>query len=140
MNKTAVVIGLAAAFAGLASGQRLKTGEQAIFLKSGDKVVGAIVGLDGARLTLQLGDGTEIQLRDVWMINFVTDGWDFPRERDLIETNEHYVFLKSGDVSSGRITDFNGEKRDFLFETGEKFAFGAIRRIYFSKSVPRSLR
>lgn len=125
---------------GTASGQRLRAGEQFIILKNGDSMIGNIVDISSERLVLELRDGTNIPLRDLWMVNFVTEEWNFPQERNLIETNEHYVFLKSGDVASGRIVDFSSEQRVFEFETGEKFAIGQVRRIYFSKNVPRSLR
>ena len=127
-------------FAGPVSAERLRPGEQAVFLKSGDRIVGTIAALSASRLVLQLQDGREIPLRDLWMINFVTDEWNFPRERNLIETPEHYVFLKNGDVTSGRIVEFNAPKREFVFESGDAFAVPAIRRIYFSRNVPRGLR
>lgn len=126
--------------AGTASGQRLRAGEQFIVLKNGDSMIGNIVDISSERLVLELRDGTNIPLRDLWMVNFVTEEWNFPQERNLIETNEHYIFLRSGDVSSGRIVDFSSEQRVFEFETGDKFAIGQVRRIYFSKNVPRSLR
>lgn len=141
MKKSAILAAAGLLLAsGLAFGQRLRAGEQAIFLKNGDTVIGAIVDINSERLVLELKDGTNIPLRDIWMVNFVNDQWNFPQERNLIETNEHYVFLKSGDVSSGRIVDFSGEPRNFEFATGEKYPIGAVRRIYFAKAVPRGLR
>jgi hypothetical protein len=125
---------------GAAPVQRLQAGEQAIYLKNGDEILGGIVSFSSPRLTLELADGTELALRDIWMINFVNEDWDFSQERNLIEGNEHYVFLKSGDVASGRIVALGGEPKSFEFETGERFGLGQIRRIYFSRSVPRGLR
>ena len=138
ISSFAFLVGLT--LASLASAERLRPGEQAIFLKSGETIIGSIADLSSSRLVLQLKDGREIPLRDLWMINFVTDDWNFPRERNLIETPEHYVFLKNGDVTSGRIVDFSAEKREFAFESGDAFALPAIRRIYFSRNVPRGLR
>ena len=74
------------------------------------------------------------------MINFADEQWNFPNERDLLETNEHYIFLKSGDVTSGRVTAFAADKREFELESGDKFPLASVRRIYFSKNVPRGLR
>lgn len=138
ISSIAVLVGLT--LAGLASAERLRPGEQAIFLKSGETIIGSIADLSSSRLVLQLKDGREIPLRGLWMINFVTDEWNFPRERNLIETPDHYIFLKNGDVTSGRIVDFSSEKREFAFESGDTFALPSIRRIYFSRSVPRGLR
>lgn len=126
--------------AGVVFGQRLRSGETAIYFKSGDVIVDKIVDISSERLVLETENNGEFPLRDLWMINFVTEEWNFPNERNLIETNDHYVFLKSGDVSSGRIVDFSSEQRVFEFETGEKFPIGQVRRIYFSKTVPRGLR
>jgi hypothetical protein len=125
---------------GAAPAQKLKSGEEAFFLKNGDSVIGSIVEINAEKASLLLSDGTSIPIRDLWMINFVNEQWDFPNERSLIETNEHYVFLKTGDVTSGRITAFAADKREFEFEAGDKFPMISVRRIYFAKSLPRGLR
>jgi hypothetical protein len=140
--KRTALIGLAAmlVWAGPALAQKLKPGEQAFFLKNGDTLTGAIVEINAEKSAIELKDGTSIPLRDLWMINFANEQWNFPGERDLIETNEHYIFLKSGDVTSGRVTAFAAEKREFELEAGDKFPIASVRRIYFSKSVPRGLR
>jgi hypothetical protein len=121
-------------------GQKLRAGEQAFFLKNGDTIIGAIVEISTEKSSFELKDGTSVPLRDLWMVNFVNEQWNFSGERDLLETNEHYVFLKSGDVTSGRVTAFAADKREFELESGDKFPIAAVRRIYFSKSVPRGLR
>ena len=141
-KKKAALIGLCSLFllGGSALGQKLKPGEQAFFLKNGDTLIGEIVEISAEKSALQLKDGTSILLRDLWMVNFADEQWNFPSERDLIETNEHYIFLKSGDVTSGRVTAFAADKREFELESGDKFPLAAVRRIYFSKNVPRGLR
>ncbi len=141
MKRTAVIV-LAALglMSGIAAGQKLTSGEQAIFLKNGETMIGSMVEINAEKASLELKDGTSIPVRDLWLINFVDEQWNFPNERNLIETNEHYIFLKSGDVASGRIRAFAAEKREFEFESGEKFPLAFVRRIYFSKNVPRGLR
>jgi hypothetical protein len=138
------VIALAAAaivcLSGVSVGQRLRSDEAAIFFKSGNLVVDKIVEISSAGLVLKTQNNGEFPLRDLWMINFITEEWNFPNERNLIEANEHYVFLKNGDVYSGRIVNFSSDQRVFEFETGDKFPIGQIRRIYFSKNVPRTIR
>jgi len=141
MKKTAaIVLAALGLLCGIARGQKLRPGEQAIFLRNGDKTIGTIIEINAEKASLDLKDGTSIPLRDLWMINFTDELWNFPSERDLIETNEHYIFLKSGDVTSGRITAFAPDKREFELESGDKFPLVSVRRIYFSKSVPRGLR
>jgi hypothetical protein len=140
--RRAVLIGLAGAlvWAGPAFAQELKPGEQSFFLKNGDTLTGSIVELNAEKSAFELKDGTIVLLRDLWMVNFVNEQWNFPNERNLIESNEHYLFLKSGDVTSGRVTAFAADKREFELESGDKFPIAAVRRIYFSKNVPRGLR
>jgi len=128
-------LGLGGAFAG----QALRSGETAIYMKSGDLLIDRINDISSTRVVLETANNGEIPLRDVWMINFVNDKWDFPEERNQLETNDHYVFLKNGSVSSGRINDFSSDRRVFQFESGEEFPIGQIRRIYFAKRVPGSL-
>jgi len=141
MKKTIVLAAVAAVcLGGAVFGQRLRSGEAAIYFKSGDLIIDKVVDISSTRLVLETENNGEFPLRDLWMINFVTEEWNFPDERNLIETNDHYVFLRNGDVSSGRIVDFSSEQRVFEFETGEKFPIGQVRRIYFSKTVPRGLR
>ena len=124
---------------GPASSQGLRSGEAAIYLKNGDLVVDRILDISSTRLVLETENRGEFPLRDLWMINFVNDKWNFPDERNMIEGGGHYVFLKDGGITSGRITDFSSEQRVFDLDTGEKIAIGRIRRIYFSKNVPAGL-
>ncbi len=119
---------------------QMRSGEAAIFFRSGDVIIDRVVDISSTRLVLQTANSGEFQLREVWMINYVNDSWDFPGERDQIETNEHYVFLKNGDVISGRITDFSSERFLYQLQTGDEIAPGRIRRIYFSKRVPVGLQ
>jgi hypothetical protein len=141
MNK-GLRIGTAALLlaAGAFAFQRLPAGSQVIFNKSGEIIKGKIVDLVSPQLDFKLEDGTIIALRDVWMINFDNAEWNFPEERNILETNDHYVFLKNGDIHSGRIESFSAEQRAFVFESGETFPLVQCRRIYFGKTVPRSLR
>lgn len=124
---------------GLASSQGLRSGEAAIYLKNGDLVVDRILDISSTRLVLETENRGEFPLRDLWMINFVNDKWNFPDERNKIEGGDHYVFLKDGGITSGRITDFSSEQRVFDLDSGEKIAIGRVRRIYFSKNVPNEL-
>lgn len=142
MNKkmTGVLfVGLFLAAAMSASAQ-MRNGEAAIFFKSGDVIIDKIIDISSTRLVLETANNGEFPLRELWMINYVNENWNFPNEREQMETNEHYIFLKSGDVISGKIVDFSSEQIVWELETGEKLAPGRIRRIYFSKRVPAGLQ
>ncbi len=117
----------------------LPSGQQAIFLNSGTRLIGEIVDISSTRLVLQLRGGREILLSRIWMINFVNKNWYFPQELNKMETPEHYLFLKNNDIISGRIVDYSDRMRVFELEGGGKTEIGKLRRIYFSKTVPGKL-
>jgi len=118
---------------------RMRSGEAAIFFKSGDSIIDKILDISSERLVLETENNGEFPLRDIWMINFIDDGWDFPGERDQVEPRDHYVFLRNNAVSAGRVVDFSSERRVFQFESGEEFPIAQVRRIYFAKNVPGSI-
>ncbi len=142
MKKSAswIAAALLVTAAGAAAAQRLPPGSQAFFLKNGEVLTGRIIDVILPPLDLKMENGALIALRDVWMINFESGDWNFPEERNILETNDHYVFLKSGDIHSGRISAYAADRKAFVFETGESFPLAQCRRIYFSKTVPRGLR
>jgi hypothetical protein len=142
MTKKAIVfffVGLFLATAISASAQ-MRGGESAIFFKSGDVIIDRIIDMSSTRLVVGTANSGEFPMRELWMINYVNENWNFPNERDQMETNEHYIFLRSGDVIAGRIVDFSSAQKVWQLATGESIAPGRIRRIYFSNRVPAGLR
>ena len=123
----------------LAYSQNLQSGHQAIFLNSGNRIIGEIIDISSTRLVLQLKGGREILLSRIWMINFINKNWYFPEELKRMRTPEHYLFPKNDDVKSGRIVDFNDRMRVFELEGGGKVEIGKLRRIYFSGAIPEKL-
>lgn len=117
----------------------LESGEAAIFLKSGERVVGEIVDISSARLVLELKGGRNFALAKIWMINFINTEWNFPDERGKIKSDEHYLFLRNGDIVAGELVDFSSEQRVFELKGGEKIGCGRVQRIYFEKKVPEEL-
>ncbi len=113
--------------------------ESAIFLKNGNRIIGEIVDISSTRLVLQLKNGEEISLSKIWMINFNNEKWNYPDERRKIEGSDHYVFLKDGGITSGRILDFSDRQHVFELDTGEKIPIGRVSRIYFAKHLPDAL-
>jgi hypothetical protein len=141
MNQKKCVLLLAAILlcVGAAAAQGLRAGEAAIYSGGGVRIIDRIQDISSTRLVLETANSGEIPLRDLWMINFVDDQWNFPEERNQITSNDHYVFLKNGSVAAGRIVDFSSEQRVFEFQSGEKFPIMDIRRIYFARNLPGDL-
>ncbi len=121
---------------GWVRGEGLKSGEAAIFLKDGGKIKGEIVDISSRRMVLELKDGSKIKLSNIWMINCVNKKWYFPQEQSQIQKPQHYFFLKNGNITSGKLIDFSSKRKVFELETGEKIAYGTVKRLYFTKKVP----
>ncbi len=125
---------------GASAAQTLRAGEIAIYSGGGVRIIDQIIGISSSRPVIKTADNGEIPLRDTWMINCVDDGWNFPNERDRIQSNDLHVFLKNNTVvTPGRLISFSSTQRVFEFENGESIPIGDIRRIYFAKALPGSL-
>jgi len=125
---------------GVSAAQTLRAGEIAIYNGGGVRIIDQIIGISSTRPVIKTADNGEIPLRDLWMINFVDEAWNFPDERSRISSDGLYVFLKNNTVlTPGRIISFSAGQRVFEFENGESIPFGDIRRMYFAKTLPGEL-
>jgi hypothetical protein len=134
-----LIVALAAWTGALSAQTRMRSGEVTIFLNNGEAIIDQIKDISNVRLVLATENSGEFNLSDIWMMNFIDDAWNFPAERKQMETDEHYIFQRNGNVASGRIVDFIRERRVFLFENGVEIPQPQVRRIYFSRNVPASL-
>lgn len=141
MKKSILFLAAVLICVGTSAAQTLGAGETAIFNRGGIRIIDRIDGISTTRQVLITANNGEILLRDIWMINFVDEGWNFPEERKQLETNNLTVFMKNGAVlMPGRIVHFSAQKqRDFEFESGETIPIGQIRRFYFSRTLPGNL-
>jgi hypothetical protein len=110
-----------------------------IFLNNGSKVIDEFSDISAPRSVLVLDSGREIRLSAIWMINFTDKNWYFPEELEKIVKSEHYLFLKSGEVISGKIMDYNDRIKVFELDGGGTVELGKLKRIYFSKDIPPKL-
>ena len=124
----------------LTRGKALKSGQAAIFLNDGSKVIGEIIDISSRRMVLELKDQPNIKLSRIWMINFMNTDWYFPKERSQIKPAKHNLFLKGGGMTRGIIIDFSSRQRVFELDTGKKIKIGSVERIYFSKNTPEKFK
>jgi hypothetical protein len=151
MKKAAVltvILGLALFGATVASAQ-LPRGESAIFLKDGQMIIDHVISFSLDKPIVRTRN-QEFNLRDLWMINFDEERWDYPEERQSMDQGVQYLFLRDGNIIAGQIVSFR-KKDDVRRGTPWGFAVknGAgvvaypdpnIRRVYFSKAVPQAFR
>lgn len=129
-------LGLILAVGALAGAENLKPGEAAIFYRNGDMIIDEVLGLSSARHALELKTVRQISLNNLWMVNFVDTEWFHPKELEKVDTNQHHIFLKNGDLFIGRIVRYNAGRMCFQFESGEEFPIDQIRRMYFTRNIP----
>jgi hypothetical protein len=125
---------------------QLRRGDAAIYFRDGRVIYDHITGIVTANLIVQTPANGEFPLRQVWLINYMEDQWDYPAEREQMDANEHTIFLRNGNVASGQIVNFLSENEAGrgrpwgykLRKNGQTTIFtpGGIARIYFSNSVP----
>jgi hypothetical protein len=125
--------------AAVALSQELESGQVVIFLKNGSRVIGEFSDISAPRSVLELKSGREIRLSAIWMINFIDKKWYFPEELEKIVKPEHYLFLKNGEVISGKIVDYNDRIKVFELDDSGTTEIGKLNRIYFSKTIPPKL-
>jgi len=115
-----------------------------VFLHSSKKILGEVINISAKRHVLEIrinsGLKREIKLSEIWMINFVNTGKDFPEERNQIETPQNYLFLKNGDIVVGKIVRFDRDLDSFELNSGSKVTVDSLKRIYFRKDIFRPIR
>lgn len=80
-------------------------------------------------------EGLQINTKDLWMVNFENNRWDFPNERNQLADDSDTLFMNDGEVVYGRITGFNKNKGTFTFREIDPVHESRIKRIYFCCEV-----
>ncbi len=125
---------------GQSSGQAQTEGiKVTVFTNRGAKFVGEFEDISAPRSVLQLKSGREIRLKSIWMINFLDRTWSFPEELKRIEKDENTLFLKDDTIVTGRILDYNDRLRAFELDGGRTVGIDKVKRIYFTKTIPKRL-
>jgi hypothetical protein len=85
-------------------------------------------------------DGLQINTKDIWLINFENEQWNFPQERwQLSDKKLDTIVLTSGSVTYDKVQSFNQQRGTFQFENIDPLHYSKIKRIYFKgvKTPPR---
>jgi hypothetical protein len=76
-------------------------------------------------------DGLQINTKDLWMINFIDNKWDFPGERQQLDNRLDTIFMKDGEIIYETVIDFSKSRRTFRFNGIDPIHESKIKRIYF---------
>jgi len=118
-----------------------KTAQCATFFKNGDMVSGIINFMSTRHPKIGFINQGRFNLNKVWMLNFISEKWNFPRERKQLSKNSDTVFLKNGEVFYDKVTTFSTKFKVFRFRNTNDIHVSKIKRIYFCcMKLPRSLK
>lgn len=115
----------------LGAGSMLWAGGSVTFLSDGRIFNGTIIDMSSNTGILDYRDGTKINRNEIWMISYESGEWDFPDERNQLSGRTDTVFLKNGQVLTGRLIDFSSRRFVWEFQGGDEIQEAAIARIYF---------
>lgn len=76
-------------------------------------------------------DGFQMNTKDIWMINFENNQWNFAAERVRLNRSVDTIFLKNGRVLYNKVVDFNESSLSFSFRSGSPIHESQVKRIYF---------
>ncbi|MGD0781869.1 MAG: hypothetical protein ABSA30_03310 [Candidatus Aminicenantales bacterium] len=145
MKKTILGLVLLAAVLLTATAQ-MRRGEAAIFFRDGRVIFDQVTGIVTSNLIVQTPGNGQFPMRDVWLINYEENRWDYPGERARMIAGEDAIFLRNGNAASGQIVNFLSEHEAGpgrpwgykLRKDGRTTIYipSNISRIYYSKDVP----
>ncbi len=116
-------------------GMALFAGQSVTFLKDGRSFTGTIIDISSNTGVVDYQGGTKFHRSEIWMINYEGGDWDFPDERDELAAGVDTVFLRNGQVQSGKIVDFSSRRFVYEFQGGGEVNESAVARIYFCCDV-----
>jgi sRNA-binding regulator protein Hfq len=111
------------------------------FLNDGRSLSGTIVDISSRTGMVDYWGNTKIHRNQIWMINYVSKNWNFPKEQRQLSKRADTIFLHNGQVLHARIVDFSSQRRVYEFQNGGKIAESSVKRIYFCcNSLPDAYR
>jgi hypothetical protein len=76
-------------------------------------------------------DGLQVNTKDLWMINFIDNKWDFPGERQRLNIRMDTIFMRDGKIIYDNVMDFNESSLTFRLGNKGSVHESEIKRIYF---------
>jgi hypothetical protein len=147
MKKILMVVLFLSAVAAFAGAQELPRGESAIFLKNGQVIIDHIVSYSNSSPIVRTRN-QEINVQDIYLINYEENAWDYPAEREQMDGNAHFIFLNNGNVIGGQIVSYR-KQDDVKARTPWGFAIRSragvatyqtpnVKRVYFANALPNA--
>ncbi len=130
------------AFNGLARQANFKMlAKCAAFFKGGNKVTGIVNFMSTRHPKIGFLNQGKFNLRNVWMLNFMNNNWNYPNERKLLKRKSDTIFLKNGQAFYDTVITYSTKFKVFRFKHSRDIHVSKIKRIYFCCTIlPKAYR
>jgi hypothetical protein len=111
-------------------------GYSAIFPKPVNRYyVKKIVDVSRRSGRVDFSDRTRTRFTNIWLINYVDNRWNFPKERRLLSRKLDTIILRNGRYFQDLVIDFSSRRFVYEFKRHKPVHWSKIKRIYIAQRV-----
>ncbi len=103
----------------------------AVFMHNGDVRTDIINYMSTGVNKMGFENSSKISLFDIWMMNFESNKWDFPKEREQLGGSLDTIFLKNGRIIKDKVRSYSTRRRVFYLRDNREIYVAKVKRIYF---------
>jgi hypothetical protein len=116
-----------------------ETGKCATFFLDGNMIIDTVDFMSSRSGRLGFINSGMFKIINIWMVNFISDEWNFPEEREELAPTMDTLFLRNGGIIRDRIDTYSTKMKVFRFDNHAPINISEIKRIYFCcNKLPKS--
>lgn len=108
-----------------------ETGKCATFFLDGNTIIDTVNFMSSRSGRLGFVNSGMFKIINIWMVNFISNEWDFPEEREELASAQDTIFLRNGGIIRDRIDTYSTKMKVFRFDNTAPIHISKIKRIYF---------
>jgi hypothetical protein len=108
-----------------------ETGKCATFFLDGNMVIDTVYFMSSRSSRLGFVNSGMFKIINIWMVNFISNEWDFPDEREELAPGLDTLFLRNGGIIRDRIDTYSTKMKVFRFDNHAPIHISDVKRIYF---------
>jgi hypothetical protein len=108
-----------------------QTGQCATFFLDGNMIIDTVDFMSSRSGRLGFVNSGMFKIINIWMVNFISNEWDFPDERNELAPTMDTLFLRNGGIIRDRIDTYSTKMKVFRFDNHAPINISDIKRIYF---------
>ncbi len=116
-----------------------ETGKCATFFLDGNMIIDTVDFMSSRSGRLGFINSGMFKIINIWMVNFISNEWNFPEEREELAPTMDTLFLRNGGIIRDRIDTYSTKMKVFRFDNTAPIHISQIKRIYFCcNKLPKS--